>query len=275
MIYDGKQASEEMKKSLRERVALLADKPVLAVVSIAIHPSIISFIKIKRNFAESIGIGIEEYDFKETETEEILIQKIKELSQEKRISGIIVQLPLPQGFDSQRVLDAIPEHLDVDVLGTSAWNTFVQKNNPVPPVAGAIAHILEDTDTDIANKNVVIIGQGKLVGLPVATWFSHSGIVPNIVTIDTEESTRLKLYKEADIIVSGIGKPSSIKPDHIQEDVVILDAGTSEQSGMIVGDCDPLCAEKASVFTPVPRGIGPLTVAFLFHNLITFTEQRK
>lgn len=274
MIYDGKKASLFIQSQLQERVQALSCPPKLAVLSIATHPSIVSFIKIKRRFAEAIGIIMEEYDFDESVNESELIQKIKELSKTNEYAGIVVQLPLPKTFNTQSVLDALPEDLDVDVLSSFAWKTFMTTQKPIPPVAEAIAYILHDTHTNLAHKKVVIIGQGKLVGLPVTAWFTHQGITPEIITIDTDEITRLKLYKEGDIVISGIGIPHHLKPEYFKEGVILIDAGTSEQSGVLAGDCDPRCADSASVFTPVPGGVGPLTVAFLFYNVVTSAEQK-
>ena len=268
MIYDGKHASLLFQAKLQEKIASLSTPPVLAVLSISSHPSISSFIKIKRKFAEAIGVIVHEYNFLETDTEETLINKIQALANNNECDGIIVQLPLPKSFDTTKVLDAIPEYLDIDVLSSSAWNTFKKNNKPLPPVAGAIVHILQDTHTDITNKKIVIVGQGKLVGLPITTRFINQGIIPEIIDINTDQEICKTLYKEADIVISGIESPHHLKPGYFKEGVILIDAGTSEQAGTLAGDCDPLCANIASVFTPVPGGVGPLTVAFLFQNLI-------
>lgn len=272
MIYDGKKASLLLQNELRAHMALLPHKPVLAVLSVSSHPSIASFIKIKRKFAEAIGVIVKEYNFSESDGEESLIKKIQMLVESNVCDGIIVQLPLPKTFDTNRILDTIPENLDTDVLGFSAWNKFMTNTKPVPPVAGAIAHILDDTKTNLTHKKVVIIGYGKLVGQPLLEWFIQEGCKPELVTIDTSEETQKELYREADIVVSGIGSPHHLKKEFFKEGVILIDAGTSEQAGVLAGDCDPECRDKASVFTPVPGGVGPLTVAFLFKNLITSVE---
>lgn len=273
MLYDGKQASLDLQSELQSRIKKLSHTPVLAIISIATHPSITSFIKIKRKFAEAAGITIQEFDFPESAEENELVKKIQELSENNLCDGIIVQLPLPKNFDVIRILNTIPPHLDVDVLGLQAWNTFITTSNPLPPVAGAIAYILKSSQIHITDKKVVIVGRGKLVGIPVTQWFIHQGVNPVVVDIETDEVTRLKLYKDADIIISGIGLPHHLKPEYFKEGVILIDAGTSEQSGALAGDCNPTCASIASLYTPVPGGVGPLTVATLFQNVVASAEK--
>ncbi len=275
MIYDGKGASLSLQEALRKRVTLLAHPPVLAVLSVASHPSITSFITIKRKFGEALGVTVEEHSFQESFGEEALIREIKKLGASNYYTGLIVQLPLPPSYNTKKVLDAIPEELDVDVLGVDAWNTFIKDGTPVPPVAGAVAYILSDTHTEIINKNVVIVGQGNLVGIPVTEWFKHQNITPYNIDITTSEEERLRVYKDADIVISGIGKPHYLKKEFFKEGVILIDAGTSEQAGVLSGDCDPLCATIASIITPVPGGVGPLTVAHLFKNLIEVAEKKQ
>lgn len=274
MIYNGKEAAVKMQSILSERVAKLGKAPILAIVSVAENPSTISFIKIKRSYAEKIGVITKEFNYHEEQNESALVATITSLADSDEYDGIIVQLPLPASYNTRTVLDAIPQNLDVDVLGSSATASFEKVGMPVPPVAGAIAHILSDTHTELENKNVVIIGRGRLVGIPVATWFVHKRITPRIVDINTDEKIKIELYKEADIVVTGIGSPHILKPEYFTQGVVLIDAGTSEQSGVLAGDCDPACTEVASVITPVPGGVGPLTVACLFQNLVTAAENK-
>jgi 5,10-methylene-tetrahydrofolate dehydrogenase/methenyl tetrahydrofolate cyclohydrolase len=254
---------------------MLATIPSLGVVSIASHPSITSFIKIKRKFGEASNILVNEYNFEESFGEENLITEIQKIAQEKNYTGIIIQLPLPSSYNTRRILDAIPEHLDVDVLGTQAWSTFTKTASPTPPVVAAVAHILQDTKINVEDKNVVVIGQGMLVGIPVAEWFRHNHTVVTIVDINTEEEERIHAYAYADIVVTGTGLPHHLKKEFFKEGVVLIDAGTSEQAGVLAGDCDPGCVDIASVFTPVPGGVGPLTVACLFENIVSFAEKKE
>ncbi len=275
MIYDGKQASLLLQEQLRNRVTLLSTPPTLAVFSVSSNPSIESFIKIKRKCAESIGVIVQEFSFPESMNEDDFIQEVQKGIDTSSCDALIIQLPLPSSYNTKKVLDAIPKELDADVLGKDAWGSFIDNNYPIPPVVGAVAHILQDTAIDITNKKVTVIGQGILVGLPVTEWFKHQGIELVIVDINTDEVTRLNIYKESDIVVSGIGKPHHLKKEFFKQGVILIDAGTSEQAGVLAGDIDPLCSEIASAITPVPGGVGPLTVAYLFHNVITIAEEKK
>jgi methylenetetrahydrofolate dehydrogenase (NADP+) / methenyltetrahydrofolate cyclohydrolase len=274
MIYNGKQASIKMQDELRVRIKALNRPPQLAILSVGTHRSTISFVKIKKNYASEIGVAMKEINFPADTDQAELIRQIASLA-EDGIDGIVVQLPLPPSYDTRAVLDSIPENLDVDVLGGVTVAAFERAGTPVPPVAGAVAHILEDADINIEGKNVVVVGRGRLVGTPVATWFMHRGTTPRIIDINTDEKIKLELFKEADIVVSGVGSPKMLKPEYLKKGVVLIDAGTSEQSGVLSGDCDPACAKVASVLTPVPGGVGPLTVACLFENLITSAERNK
>ncbi|MBP6949130.1 MAG: bifunctional 5,10-methylenetetrahydrofolate dehydrogenase/5,10-methenyltetrahydrofolate cyclohydrolase [Candidatus Pacebacteria bacterium] len=274
MKYDGKQESLHIQKELQKRVQVLKKKPVVAVISVPIHPSIASFIAIKKRYATALGITIQEYVFDDTVTTEKIKNTLQEIIHTNSCDGIIIQLPLPKTCDTTSLINSIPENLDIDVLGEKAWQHFCISKTPIPPVAGAIAHILTTTKTDIHNKKIVIIGKGKLVGEPISILLKHQGVTPSIVEINTPDELRMSLYKDADVIISGIGSPHHLKPEFCKKGVILIDAGTSEQSGTLSGDIDPLCESIASIYTPVPGGVGPLTVACLFKNLLNLLEKK-
>lgn len=179
--------------------------------------------------------------------------------------AVIVQLPLPESIDTSQVLDSIPLAQDADVLSRSAHERFESGDADalLPPVVGAVKEILERAHVEPTGKRAVVIGNGWLVGEPCAAWLHAKGAEVHVVTL---ESGDLSFLKEAEIIVSGAGSPGLIKPEHLTPGVVLIDAGTSESGGAIVGDADASCAEIASVFTPVPGGVGPIAVACLFKN---------
>lgn len=216
----------------------------------------------KQAFGESIGVSIDIVQLpKETQLPELLM-KIGEQNKENNnpaCTGIVVQLPLPAHIDAEAVCNAITPEKDIDAIGA---NTSFRA-----PVALAVLEILQRADISIHGKRIVVVGEGTLVGKPVANMFRAEGVLPQIVTENTQNPE--EYYKQADIIVSGAGRPHMITPSMIQNDAVLIDAGTSEQGGVLKGDIDPACADKASVFTPVPGGVGPITIAKLFENLIS------
>ena len=191
--------------------------------------------------------------------------------------AVIVQLPLPVGVDTKSVCDAIPISKDTDVLSSAARAQFemMDLRNPsfLPPVVGAVAEIFKKYAVDPKGKRAVVIGAGWLVGDPCAKWLAQQGAKVEVVTVESGDLTAS--LRDADIIISGAGSPHLIKPDMLKQGVVLIDAGTSESDGTIAGDADPSCADKCSLFTPVPGGIGPVSVAKLFENAIMLAEQKN
>ena len=183
--------------------------------------------------------------------------------------AVIVQLPLPAQFDTARVVNAIPVGQDADVLSVHAYEQF-REGGVRPPVVEAVAEILTRTGTVMQGSNVVVVGQGKLVGQPVAEFLEREGAVVHRLTLDSVDMSPLRT---ADIVVSGAGSPHLITPEMVREGVMLIDAGTSESGGALVGDINPACEEKASVFTPVPGGVGPIAVACLFRNVVELLER--
>lgn len=278
MHIDGRTIAEEIKKDLNER-ALRASIPIsLAIVCMGEDPATMRFTAAKKAFGTAVGVSvvIEQADIKKN-TED-LIRRITSLSQIHR--AIIIQLPLPAHIDTDLVLAAIPARADVDVLSPATKRDVENGANTfIPPVLGAIQKILIGAGASFSGKDIVVVGQGRLVGTPVSEWLVREGIPHTVVTKDTPDEARI--IRNADIVITGIGVSRYITPDMIKKGVVLIDAGTSEEeqkeeeterqekmsARKIVGDCDPACGEKASVFTPVPGGVGPVTVAVLFENV--------
>ncbi|PIR84681.1 hypothetical protein COU16_01390 [Candidatus Kaiserbacteria bacterium CG10_big_fil_rev_8_21_14_0_10_47_16] len=174
--------------------------------------------------------------------------------------SVIVQLPFPSHIDIDGVLAAVPPSHDADALNPETTAVL-------SPVVAACKEILKRNEVAIAEKHVTIIGSGRLVGKPAAKWFADMGAAISVVTKDTADLPYYTMH--ADIIVSGAGVANLITPEMVPEGVIILDAGTSEDGGELRGDASPACSEKASLFTPVPGGIGPVTVALLLRNVVT------
>ena len=263
MIVNGKAIAEEILASVSVHVDQIAQR--LVVRAIVIQPSAAteSYLRIKQKRALEAGMDFELIRMENDATEADILHKIALPG----ASSIIVQLPLPPNMNTARILDSIPLSQDADVLSLQAYERFQQGVDGalLPPVVGAVKEIFERSNTLVKNKKAIVVGRGRLVGEPVALWLRQQGAE---VTILTKEDGDLHQLLQAEIIISGAGQGSLIKPEHLTPGVVLIDAGTSESGGAIVGDADPTCAEIASVFTPVPGGVGPIAVACLFKNVL-------
>lgn len=257
MIVDGREMAAEVLVRAKARAEHLARRPkVLWYVAGEPTPATRSYLKIKERSAEAAGC-----DFEET----------KDVASFVSADAAIVQLPVPEGFP----LDVVPVEKDADVLSQAAREKFERGDVDalLPPVVGAVQEIFEKNGVEAQGKRVVVVGAGFLVGAPVATWLGQQGAEVTVVTIENSEEEIIAALRDTEIVISGAGSPHFIKPEMFKAGVVLVDAGTSELGGKVVGDADPACAERCSLFTPVPGGVGPLAVAKLFENAVTLAER--
>ncbi len=262
MIVDGRSIAADIYSELAD--FFTAHRARLGIVVIGENPVIEQFVRIKMRAAERLGVEMVRVDLPGTATTGQAIEAVEHLA--ARTDAIIVQLPLPKTADANAVLSSIPARKDVDAI-----NPRHSIERPVEaPVALAVIEILQRGGVDIAGKRAVVVGAGMLVGAPSAQLLKACGAQVGMLTL---EEGSIEDLKAADIIVSGAGSPGLIKPDHIKNGVALIDAGTSEQGKKVVGDADPACAKIASVFTPVPGGVGPVAVAMIFRNLKTLIEK--
>jgi methylenetetrahydrofolate dehydrogenase (NADP+)/methenyltetrahydrofolate cyclohydrolase len=174
-------------------------------------------------------------------------------------------------LDVDRVKNAIPHMLDVDVMSDASFAELKRCDFlATPPVPAAMRYVLKEYNVPVKGANVVIVGKGRLVGKPAEVMFNCMGAKTKVLQKGDDVAANTK---DADIVVTGTGVSHLIKPDMVKEGVVIMDAGASELGGKLVGDVDPAVAEKASVFTPVPRGLGPIVVVEIFANLVALAKQ--
>jgi methylenetetrahydrofolate dehydrogenase (NADP+)/methenyltetrahydrofolate cyclohydrolase len=256
MRIDGKALARSITDSLRREIEILGTSPRVLLVYAGSDPVIDSYISIKAKIADAIGISLDVVRFMDA-TEETLVDAIKNTDAD----GVVVQLPLPPEINGEHILNSIPWQKDIDVLSSESYARFEQGKGPaIPPVAGAIETVLSSVGFDCKGKNVAVVGKGRLVGLPVCTWLKNQGVAPLVL----QEGDDLSSLKDADLIISGTGRPH-----------LLIDAGTSVEQGVARGDIDPACEEKASYFSAVPGGIGPITVAVLFRNLYTLISLRN
>lgn len=263
MIVDGKKIAERIKRELKMLAASLAPK-TLVIFVVGSDPASARFVERKRVFGDEIGVTVEVKQFPEDVAAEFLISEIKNSA--AYANGIVIQLPLPSHLPKQEILNAVPAELDVDLLsdeGAARWASGPSRR--LPPVAAAFAEIFKEYHVDLANKNIVVIGAGVLVGKPVSEYLTSLGAAHTVIDKDTPDPTAF--MQKADIIISGAGVPGLVRAEHVKEGVVLIDAGTSSASGKLVGDIDQSAYEKASLVSPVPGGVGPITVAALFAHL--------
>lgn len=271
-ILDGRQLSDKILGELKERISEKKLALRLAVVVVGEDPVIQKFIEQKKKVALSIGIDVRVYPFDRDITTNELRRRIAEIVHEEKNSGVIIQLPLPPHINAQYILNAVTPEKDIDVLSArSIGNFVVGKRGVFPPVAGAIKEFFQEYGIDFSSKRIVVLGGGSLVGRPAALWLI--GEKANVTMVSKQTEGTENLLREADIIISGIGKPQFITGSMVKDGVIIIDAGTSESGGKLVGDVDfETVSKKASFVTPVPGGIGPVTIAILLRNLVRLSE---
>ena len=271
MIIDGRKMAERVLARTKVRAGLLSRIPYVVAITASSTPATRSYLAIKEKRATDAGCVFEIVRMSENTNTTELVAAVRSTDAD----AIIVQLPLPVDVDMKEVCDAIPVEKDADVLSCTARENFEkgEVGALLPPVIGAVREIFEKNSLEIRDKRTVVVGEGFLVGAPVAVWLTQQGARVNIIDTPASFAGARVTLAQADIIIAGAGSPHLIKPEMVKEGVVLIDAGTSESGGIIVGDADLACALRCSLFTPVPGGIGPLAVAFLFENAVTLAEK--
>ena len=270
MMVDGRALASEILTSVRRDVAALGRAVIVRAIVVAPSPATESYLRIKSSRAKEAGMTLEVVRLPDTATTEDAVAAVRA----EGADAVIAQLPLPPSIDTIAVLDAIPRGKDADVLSSSARAAFEngEAGALVPPVALSVLHILERHHISVVGKKVTVVGSGWLVGGPVITCLTRIGA--DITVVNKEKGDLREALKDADIVVSGAGAPLLIKPDMVKNGVVLIDGGTSGLGALVVGDADPAVAEKASLFTPVPGGVGPVAVACLFENAMTLLSRQ-
>lgn len=283
-IIDGKKLRNEILEKVKTEIAVLPFKPVFCDILVGNDPVSMQYVNMKMRGAESVGIAFHKANFPLSINTNDLIQEIKILNKIPNMRGIIIQLPLPGHIDKQMALDSIDPKLDVDCLGGRRseifYNNYDDKKDLGFPTALACMALLDSLNLNLKNKKIVVLGRGALVGKPVAALLKFQGLNPTIITSKTPAydvhgeavaggENKKQLIKEADVIISGIGKGKYITGEMIKNGAVIIDAGTSESEGGIAGDVDlESVKDFAGYVSPVPGGVGPVTVAMLLKNVL-------
>ncbi|MEK7680695.1 MAG: tetrahydrofolate dehydrogenase/cyclohydrolase catalytic domain-containing protein [Patescibacteria group bacterium] len=277
-IIDGKKIAEKIEIQTAKRVSLLKKKgitPKLAVVLVGDHKPSRTYIRKKQEAAERVGIDFKLYEFSGDIGKNQIIEEILKIQKDTQLSGLIVQLPLPERLYVSEVLNAINSEIDVDCLTDANIGKLVMKTNLIePPTPWAVIHTLKEIGVDLEGKNVTIIGMGALVGKPLAIMMANE--LASITTCNSRTKNIKEKCLGADIIVSGVGKKNLITEDMVEENAIVIDTGIIYENGKMFGDVDfDEVSKKASHITPTPGGIGPITVAKLILNTVICAEQKN
>ena len=279
VILDGKAVSAKVKEEVKEEVEALKKQGVsvgLAVIIVGNNPASRTYVNNKKKACEAAGILSEEYALPEETTQEELLALVEELNHKDSINGILCQLPLPKQLDEEAVIAAISEKKDVDAFSAvNVGHIMIGDYTFLPCTPAGIMEILRHYNIDVAGKECVVIGRSNIVGKPMAMLLLHQN---GTVTICHSKTKNLKdVTSRADILVAAVGIPHFVTADMVKEGAVVIDVGMDrDENGKLCGDVDFAAVEpKASYITPVPGGVGPMTIATLLKNTVTAAKQQN
>jgi len=275
-ILDGKKVSQKVKDNLKQKVSVLKEKGVntgLAVVIVGDDPASRVYVNNKKKACQYCGIYSEEYALSAQTTEDELLELVSTLNKKDDIHGILVQLPLPKHINEETILNAIDPKKDVDAFHpVNVGKIMIGNFDFLPCTPAGVMELLDDAGIDICGKNCVVIGRSNIVGKPQAMLLLHRNAT---VTICHSKTKNLKdVCREADILVVAVGRAKMVDDSYIKEGAVVVDVGMNrDENGKLCGDVDfDLACKKASWITPVPGGVGPMTIATLMKNAVTAAE---
>lgn len=277
-IIDGKSISAEIRTELLDEVKELIKEnkqPGLAVVIVGEDPASQTYVRSKAKACKDIGMHSEVYELPADIPQGQLLEKIDELNSDPRIHGILVQLPLPKSIDEQAVIKRIAAEKDVDGFHIlNAGKLLVGQTGFVPCTPAGCIELIKRTGQSLAGKHVVVIGRSNIVGKPVSILALNENAT---VTICHSKTVDLKnIVKQADIVIAAVGKPKMITADMIKEGAIVIDVGINRVDGKLVGDVDfEQVKERTSFITPVPGGVGPMTITMLLKNTVEACKNRK
>ncbi|KMN74559.1 5,10-methylene-tetrahydrofolate cyclohydrolase [Bacillus cereus] len=272
VIIKGNEVAEKKRAQLTEEVVKLKEQgivPGLAVILVGEDPASRSYVKGKEKGCEQVGIYSELIELPETITEERLLAEIDRLNGDERINGILVQLPLPKHIEEKAIIERISPEKDVDGFHPiSVGRMMTGQDTFLPCTPHGIVELVKETNLDISGKHVVVIGRSNIVGKPVGQLFLNENAT---VTYCHSKTQNMKeLSKLADILIVAVGRPKMITADYIKEGAVVIDVGVNRlETGKLCGDVDfDNVLDVAGYITPVPKGVGPMTITMLLHNTV-------
>lgn len=274
-IADGRKIAEQILHGLKQELAHLTFQPLFCDVLIGDDPVSRSYVNIKARSAQQIGIEFQLVGLPRDIAAEAVVVKLKEIQKNPRLAGLIIQLPLPAGLDKTAIVNAVNPAVDVDCLSEINSKLFyLGQSKLLPPTAAAIMSVLDSLNLNLKQLDILVVGQGELVGRPVTFLLKQRGF--RVRVADTSTGDLKELTRVADVVISGTGRAKLITGDMIKPGAAIIDCGTTESSGGIVGDVDlESVLNIAGFVSPVPGGVGPVTVARLLYNVVAVAKELK
>ena len=276
MIIDGKQIAKKLRSSIAEQVTKLDRKPGLAVVLVGDDPASEVYVRNKDNACKEVGFYSEKINKPADITQAELLSEVERLNKDDKIDGILVQLPLPSHLDANQVIEAINPNKDVDGFHSENVGKLMQNKAYLRPCTPkGVMTMLATIGVDLVGKNCVVVGASNIVGRPMAMELLNARATVTICNSKTQDLS--SKIKQADIIVAAVGKPKMIKGDWIKTGAIVIDVGiTRLENGSLSGDVDfDAVQDKAAWITPVPGGVGPMTIATLLENTLTAYTARE
>ena len=271
-IIDGKELAKKVRKELKVEVDILKEQginPKLAVIMVGNDPGSTVYVRNKSKACEKVGIEFEEFLFEETISEEMLLETIEKLNQDDKVHGILLQCPVPKHIDVNKAFRAISPSKDVDGFNPiNVGNLTIGEDAFVSCTPFGVVRMLEEYNIETEGKNAVVVGRSNIVGKPMIQCMLNKNSTVTVCHSRTKEIG--DVIKRADIVIAAIGKPKFVKADMVKDGAVVIDVGINRlEDGSICGDVDyDAMFDKVSHITPVPGGVGPMTIAMLLNNVV-------
>ena len=278
-IIDGKKVSARVKSEVREEAAALGQKGIsvgLAVVIVGDNPASRVYVNNKKKACAEVGFESYEYALPAETTQDELLALVKKLNDDKKVNGILVQLPLPKHIDENAIINAISPDKDVDAFHpTNVGHIMIGDFSFLPCTPAGVMELIAETGIDVCGKNCVVIGRSNIVGKPMAMLLLHKNGTVTMTHSRTKDLA--SVTSRADILVAAVGKAGFVTADMIKPGAVVIDVGMNRNAeGKLCGDVDfNGCCEKAGYITPVPGGVGPMTIAMLMRNTLTAAKMQN
>ncbi|MDD5131013.1 MAG: bifunctional 5,10-methylenetetrahydrofolate dehydrogenase/5,10-methenyltetrahydrofolate cyclohydrolase [Candidatus Omnitrophica bacterium] len=277
-LLEGKVVADKIKETLKISVQALKHAPVMASVLVGDNSGALAYVKVQSKIAQTLGITYQLHQLPQDTSEEELIDFVLKLNADSSVNGIIVQVPLPRGIDYMKICEFILPSKDIEGMHpTNIGKVLFGKARIASCTADAVMELLNSTGADLYGKEVVIVGHSEIIGKPLAMLLLEKFATVTICHIATSKAGKLEEHvRRAEVLIVAVGQAGLIKGDWIKEGAIVVDVGINRLNDKIVGDVEfEQAAKRAAYITPVPGGVGPLTVAILMRNLVEAVKVQR